>query len=42
MNDATVNSDPVDINHLVRQLLAKQHSIAAIWCTDDVRKSGPT
>ena len=41
MTDATINSDPVDINHHVRQLLAQQHSIAAIWCTDDVRVIRP-
>jgi hypothetical protein len=38
MNDATINTDaPVDINRHVRELLAKHHSIAAIWCIDDVR-----
>lgn len=31
----------VDINCLVRELLAKRHSIAAIWCTDDVRDIRP-
>jgi hypothetical protein len=42
MNDATINTgEPVDINHHVRQLLAKQHSIAVIWCTDDVREIRP-
>ena len=42
MNDATINAgEPVDINDHVRQLLAKQHSIAAIWCTDDVREMRP-
>jgi len=37
MNDATINTgEPADINRHVRELLAKHHSIAAIWCTDDV------
>jgi len=42
MNDATINTgEPVDINSHVRELLAKHHSIAAIWCTDDVRGLRP-
>jgi hypothetical protein len=42
MNDAPINTgEPVDINRHVRELLAKQHSIAAIWCTDDVRGVRP-
>jgi hypothetical protein len=42
MNDATINtSKPVDINLHVRKLLAEHHSIAAIWCTDDVRGIRP-
>src|SRR5580693_1160537 len=31
----------IDINNHVHQLLAKHHSIAAIWCTDDVRGVRP-
>jgi hypothetical protein len=30
-----------DVNYRVRQLLANHHSIAAIWCTDDVRGVRP-
>jgi hypothetical protein len=42
MNDATINTgEPVDINRHVHELLAKHHSIAAIWCTDDVRGIRP-
>ncbi len=42
MNDATNNTgEPVDINRHVRELLAKHHSIADIWCTDDVRGVRP-
>ena len=42
MHDATINTgEPVDINRHVRKLLAKHHSIAAIWCTDDVRGIRP-
>ena len=42
MNDETNNTgEPVDINNHVRKLLAKHHSIAAIWCTDDVRGVRP-
>ena len=31
----------VDINSHVRGLLAEHHSIAAIWCTDDVQGIRP-
>ena len=42
MNDAIIDTgEPVDINAHVRQLLANQRSIAAIWCTDDVRGIRP-
>jgi hypothetical protein len=38
MNDETIHTgEPVSINRQVRELLATQHSIAAIWSTDDVR-----
>ena len=37
----TVSRQPVDVNRHVRELLAEQHSIAAIWCTDDVRGVRP-
>ena len=33
--DAT-DTASFDVNRQVRELLAKQHSIAAIWCTEDV------
>ncbi|MGA2254537.1 MAG: hypothetical protein ABSG53_07750 [Thermoguttaceae bacterium] len=42
MNDATINTgESVDINRHVRELLAKHHSIAAIWCIDDVKGIRP-
>jgi hypothetical protein len=42
MNDTPINTDePVDINRHVRELLVKHRSIAAIWCTDDVRGVRP-
>jgi hypothetical protein len=37
----TVSKEPVDINLLVHQLLAKHRSIAAIWCIDDVKGIRP-
>jgi hypothetical protein len=30
-----------DVNRHVRELLAKHHSIAAIWCTEDVQGVRP-
>jgi hypothetical protein len=33
--DATI-TESFDVNRHVRELLAKHHSIAAIWCIDDV------
>lgn len=30
------NNEPADIDHHVHRLLAEEHKIAAIWCTDDV------
>lgn len=42
MNDATIKTgEPDDINSHVHELLAKHHSIAAIWSTDDVRGVRP-
>jgi hypothetical protein len=42
MNDATINTgEPVTINCHVHELLAKHHSIAVIWRTDDVRGVRP-
>jgi hypothetical protein len=42
MTNATItDNEPIDINRHVRELLAKHHSIAAIWCTDDVRAVRP-
>src|SRR5271170_6099423 len=46
MTDTTDNPDSTDstefdANRHVRELLAKHHSIAAIWCTDDVRGVRP-
>ncbi len=38
--DAT-DTESFDVNHHVRELLAKHHSIAAIWSTDDVRGVRP-
>ena len=37
----TIDNKPIDVNLHVHQLLAKHHSIAAIWCTDDVRGVRP-
>ncbi len=42
MNDATIKTgQALDVNRQVHELLAKHHSIAAIWCTDDVRGVRP-
>lgn len=37
----TVPIEPLDINLHVHALLAKHRSIAAIWCTDDVKGIRP-
>jgi hypothetical protein len=37
----SISNEPVDINRHVHQLLAKHHSIAAIWCIDDVKGIRP-
>jgi hypothetical protein len=39
MTDNTI--DAINVNPHVRKLLARHHSIAAIWCTDDVRGVRP-
>jgi hypothetical protein len=39
--EATMNDAVININRHVHELLVKQHSIAAIWCTDDVRGVRP-
>jgi hypothetical protein len=36
-NPTCTDSEYLDVNRHVHELLAKHHSIAAIWCTDDVR-----
>jgi hypothetical protein len=42
MNDTTISTgEPLDVNQHVLELLAQRHSIAAIWCTDDVRGIRP-
>jgi hypothetical protein len=35
-NTDETNAEPLDVNRHVRELLAKHHRIAAIWCTADV------
>lgn len=37
----TADSEEFDVNRHVRELLAKHHSIATIWCIDDVRGVRP-
>jgi len=37
----SADSEEFDVNSHVRELLAKQHSIATIWSTDDVRGIRP-
>lgn len=39
MPTTTINT--INVNPRVRELLARHHSIAAIWCTDDVRGIRP-
>jgi hypothetical protein len=42
MNDASsYDNEYFDINHHVHELLAKHRSIAAIWCTNDVKGIRP-
>jgi len=40
-NSTCTDSKHFDVNRHVRDLLAKHRSIAAIWCTDDVRGLRP-
>ena len=37
----TADNEPVDIDHYVRQLLAKNRQIAAIWSIEDVKGIRP-
>jgi hypothetical protein len=40
-NPASTDFENFDVNRYVHEVLAKHHSIAAIWCTDDVRGVRP-
>jgi hypothetical protein len=40
-NPTCTNSEYLDVNRHVRELLAKHHSIAAIWCIEDVQGIRP-
>jgi hypothetical protein len=40
-NPTSTDSENFDVNRHVHELLAKHHSIAANWCTEDVRGVRP-